>query len=109
MTYRDIVFINTRLHKTKFKRALTIFAGIDSGGKSIPFAMSLLRRKDDEESYDYGCAQFKKVSGNADPKLFIIERNSKLKTSLHRAFPNTKVMYCPYHYLNCLISFFKLN
>lgn len=67
LTYRDIVFVNTRLHKNKFKRPVIIFAGVDSCGKSVPFAFALLRNKDDEESFDYACSHFKKVSGNADP------------------------------------------
>jgi hypothetical protein len=43
--YPEIVFINRRLIKTRFRRNLVLFCGINSEGKTIVFGVAFLREE----------------------------------------------------------------
>lgn len=76
MAYRDMVFINKRITKTRFSRMLVLFCGVNSSGKSVLFGFSMLT-KDDDESFDYALVHFKKaLAEECAPRLFIIERST---------------------------------
>lgn len=76
MAYRDMVFVNKRITKTRFSRVLLLFCGINSAGKSVLFGFSMLS-KDDDESYDYAILHFKKaLAEDCLPRLFIVERST---------------------------------
>ncbi len=50
MLYKDIVFINRRLTKTRFKRNLIMFCGVSSEGKTVVYGVTLLK-EDNFEDY----------------------------------------------------------
>lgn len=52
MKYQDFVFINKRLAKTRFKRNLVIFCGVNYDGKTVVYGISLIK-EDNQESYEF--------------------------------------------------------
>ena len=48
--YKDFVFINRRLAKTRFKRNLVLFCGVNSDGKTVLYGVALLK-EDSPENY----------------------------------------------------------
>jgi hypothetical protein len=50
MQYRDFVFINRRLTKTRFKRNLVLFCGVSSEGKTVIYGSAFLK-EDNQEDY----------------------------------------------------------
>jgi hypothetical protein len=52
LNYRDIIFINKRVTKTKLGRTLLLFCGINSEGYNILLALAFLV-KEDESCYEY--------------------------------------------------------
>jgi hypothetical protein len=48
--YRDFVFINRRLTKTRFKRNLVLFCGVSAEGKTIIYGVAFLK-EDNVEDY----------------------------------------------------------
>lgn len=50
--YRDILFVNRRLAKTRFKRNLVLFCGVNSEGKTVVYGVALLK-EDSQESYQF--------------------------------------------------------
>lgn len=46
LRYRDFVFINKRLIKTRFKRNLLIFCGVNFDGKTVVYGVALLKEDD---------------------------------------------------------------
>lgn len=52
MRYRDFVFINKRLVKTRFKRNILIFCGVNFDGKTVVYGVSLLK-EDDQENFEF--------------------------------------------------------
>ena len=99
MNYRDVVFINKRLTKTRFNRILFVFFGVNSSGKTVIFSVCFIHKEDDD-NFDFALDHFKKAFGDDyAPKLFIIERNNTLKSAIHRAFSTQmRVLYCNEHY-----------
>lgn len=45
--FRDVIFVNRRLSKTRFGRHLYAFCGVNSYGKTVLFAICLLAREDE--------------------------------------------------------------
>jgi hypothetical protein len=43
LQYRDFVFINRRLTKTRFKRNLVMFCGVTSEGKTVIYGIAMLK------------------------------------------------------------------
>jgi hypothetical protein len=43
--FREVVFVNKRLQKTRFRRVLLLFCGINSEGKTIVFGVGLLQEE----------------------------------------------------------------
>jgi hypothetical protein len=52
LTYRDVIFVNKRLIKTRFSRSLLMFCAVNSGGQSVLCGFAMLC-KEDEESYTF--------------------------------------------------------
>lgn len=44
--YRDFVYVNRRLAKTRFKRNLLLFCGINHEGRTLIYGVSLLKEDD---------------------------------------------------------------
>eukprot|EP00347_Sterkiella_histriomuscorum_P008161 403346149 len=107
MTYRDVVFINKRLAKTRYNRILLVFYGINSNGKSVIFSICFIH-KEDEENYEFAISNFKKaLCDDVNPKIFIIERNSSLKTTIQKQFSNQmRVLFCFDHYQKSIRHYF---
>jgi hypothetical protein len=79
LTYRDFIFVNKRLSKTRFNRCLLMFCGITSNGRSVLLGFALLA-KEDEQSYFFAVNQFHKaVAGDEPPKLIVLERSNMLR------------------------------
>ena len=55
--YRDFVFINRRLAKTRFKRNLVLFCGVNYDGKTIIYGVALLK-EDTQENYQFAIHSF---------------------------------------------------
>jgi len=103
--YRDVVFVNRRLQKTRFSRHLYAFCGVNSQGKSVLFAIALLSRED-ETTFQFLSDSLMKAFGPASaPKVVIVEKCSPLKSTLLKAF-NCKVLYCSTHYQRCIRHYF---
>jgi hypothetical protein len=51
--YKDFVFINRRLTKTRFKRNLLLFCGANHDGKTVIYGVALLK---DDNTDDYNFA-----------------------------------------------------
>lgn len=82
LTYRDFIFINRRLIKTRFSRSLLLFCAVSSTGKSLLCGFAMLS-KEDEESYNFACMQFSKAFAAEDPpKTVVIERSAMLRAAL---------------------------
>ena len=90
--YQDFVFLNKRLIKTRFRRNIIIFCGINAEGKTVVFALALLR----EESHQSYCFAIKSfldtVKGN--PGCFIIERCSLMRGMFKAFFPRLRLYFC---------------
>ena len=41
--YQDFVFINKRLQKTRFRRDILLFCGVNAEGKTVVFGVALLK------------------------------------------------------------------
>ena len=50
LTYRDFIFVNKRLSKTRYSRCLLMFCGISSSGRSVLLGFAMLA-KEDEDGY----------------------------------------------------------
>ena len=82
LTYRDIIFVNKRFTKTWFNKILLLFCGVNNQGKSVIFGISMIN-KEDEDTLEYSVIHFKNsLSDFGEPKLFVIERNSLLKSAI---------------------------
>ena len=60
--YRDLVFVNRRLTKTRFNKTLIMFCGINNHGRNIIFASCFLHIED-EDSYRFMLENFDKALG----------------------------------------------
>lgn len=111
LTYRDFIFINRRLVKTRFSRSLLLFCAVNSAGKSLLCGFAMLS-KEDEESYNFACLQFSKAfAGEDPPKTVVIERQAMLRAALQKTFfvagkASTIVLYCTEHYRRSIRHFF---
>ena len=52
LTYRDFIFINRRLVKTRFNRSMLLFCAVNSAGKSVLCGFAMLS-KEDEDGYNF--------------------------------------------------------
>ena len=91
LNYRDIVFINRRLTRTRFGRTLLLICGVNNQGRNILFGVCLLT-KEDEDGLTFFMENFDKAFAQC-PKLLILEKCSFLKTAIQRFFPNVRVLY----------------
>jgi hypothetical protein len=82
LNYRDIVFINKRVTKTKYGRFPLLICGVNNEGRSVLFGIAMLSRED-EECFNYATLHFKKAVGlDVLPKMIMIERNVSLKAAI---------------------------
>mgnify|MGYP000433390743 CR=1 FL=1 len=82
LNYRDVVFVNRRLTKTRFSKSLILFCGVNNQGKNVLFGFALMS-KETEENYQIMMDNFKKAYGtDNNPQLFIVEKSSPLKSVL---------------------------
>jgi len=78
LTYRDFVFVNKRLARTRFNKTLILFCAVNSEGRSVMLAFALVP-KEDEDSMEYAVNQFYKYCDGVYPRVIIIDRNSTLR------------------------------
>lgn len=111
LTYRDTIFINRRLIKTRFGRSLLLFCAINSKGKSVICGFSMLS-KEDEDGYTFATTQFSKAfAGEEPPRVFVVERSATLRAAIQKVFaipgkgPLT-VLYCTEHFRRSIRHFF---
>ena len=64
--YRDFVYINKRLAKTRFKRNLILFCGVNHEGKTLIYGVAMLK-EDDQESYQFAIKSFLGSVENKEP------------------------------------------
>ena len=55
--YPDIVFLNKRLSKTRFRRNIVLFCGINSEGKTVVFGVAFLK-EDTQFTYAFAIKSF---------------------------------------------------
>lgn len=105
MLYRDFVFINRRLAKTRFKRNLVLFCGVNFDGRTIIYGVSLIK-DDTQENYQFAINAFLSSIDYNNPKTIIIERSSALRNALEACFDcqKVKILYC-YHHLYKSLKF----
>ena len=48
LNFRDIVFINRRLTKTRFGRNLIVICGVNNYGKNVIFGICLIAKEDED-------------------------------------------------------------
>lgn len=103
--YRDLVFVNRRLTKTRFNKTLIIFCGVNNHGRNVIFATCYLHTED-EDSYRFMLENFDKALGQY-PKVFIVEKHSPLKNAIQKFYSNVRVLYCYQHYQRCIRHYFE--
>jgi hypothetical protein len=112
LTYRDVIFVNRRMVKTRFGRSLLLFCIVNSDGQSVLVSFAMLTRED-EDSYLFACKNFlQSVAHEQAPRLFVIERSQALRSALLKTFTGPAmakqftVLYCTEHYRRSLRHFF---
>ena len=75
--YPEIVFVNRRLVKTRFRRNLVLFCGINSEGKTIVLGVAFLK-EENQECFKFAIRSFLASISEA-PNVFIIERSSAFR------------------------------
>jgi hypothetical protein len=99
--YPEIVFINRRLIKTRFRRNLVLFCGINSEGKTLVIGVAFLK-EDSQECFQFAIRSFL-ASVTEPPNVFIIERSSALRSAFQEEWPQLKLLYCPHNIRKSLI------
>ena len=106
--FRDLVIINRKFVKTKYKAAITMFYGVDSYGVSVPFGFSFVHGNEDPDK-EWIIDQFLKCHIMLEPHQFIIDHNSGIKHFLKRKCKTSKIVYCNTHFTNSLKHEFAVN
>ncbi|CDW80528.1 protein far1-related sequence 5-like [Stylonychia lemnae] len=96
--YQDFVFINKRLCKTRFKRNIILFSGVNFEGKTLIFGVALIK-EDDIESYQFAVQSFLNSIESKEPQVIIIERQSMMKNAIEPILKQSsiKLLYCYQH------------
>ena len=93
--YPDVVFLNKRLSKTRFRRNILLFCGINSEGKTVVFGAAFLK---EETQFTYAFAIKSFLSSVKDPpSCFMIERCSQIKAAFKHDFPGLHLLFCNYN------------
>ncbi len=48
LCYRDVIFVNRRLIKTRFSRSLLMFCAVNNNGKSVLCGFAMLAKEDED-------------------------------------------------------------
>ena len=104
--YPEIVLINRRITKTRFRRNMIVFCGVDNEGKTIVLGVAFLK-DDNIKDFQFAIKSF--LSTRTDPPgCFSVERNSQLRDCLQKDWPEMKLLYCTQALHKSLKSQFKL-
>jgi len=77
--YPDVVFLNRKLMKTRFRRNLLLFCGVNASGKTIIQGVALLK-EENLLNLKFAVEKFLEAGRQVVPACFIIERFSMLRT-----------------------------
>ena len=82
--FRELCFVNKRMQKTRFKRLLVLFCGINSEGKTVIFGVALLQ-DESQKDLEFAIKSFLNAV-KFQPGCFLIERNSVLRKAFETSF-----------------------
>jgi hypothetical protein len=92
--FKEVVFVNKRLTKTRFKRLLLIFCGLNSEGKTVVFGVALIH-EESKKDLDFAIKCFFDAISPSLPDCFLIERNSVLRKAFEeQKNKGMRLLYC---------------
>ena len=105
LAFRDIVFINKRITKNRFGMPMFLIYVVTSEGYNHLVGFWLMD-KEDKDGFKFALEHFRDYMAGKAPKLIIIERHLVLHNSLKEVYPETQILYDPWHLHKSLIKQF---